>query len=578
MLRSGKKLASACRRGWLPTLHSRLLAVTASILVCFALVAGFILWSMFGMQRSVLATVDHTTAELVPVLDLEGEVRKAELAGWTAAFAIQGGAPVFVRGDFDSTSVAITDALESLQIHDGTESDLFASARQRWTSALEGYDTALSGEITDSFELATFLNGVSADVDEMVADLDVAQAAALVELQSAVDETNASKNLAVWVAVFALVGGFVLIHAVTRMLCGGVVGVLTSLRKGSRQLASGDWGHRVDESGPTELAELGKSFNAMSDRLRQSHTELEHRALHDHLTGLGNRNLIADRINHACATREPQGRTDAFLVIDLDRFKNLNDSRGHSLGDEALITTARRITNCVRATDTVARLGGDEFGVLLEGLDDLSEAETIAERIVAAMATPIHLNGTDMVVTASVGLANASDAGGCAELISGADLAMYEAKKAGGATWRIFQDHLREQLDERVALETDLRVAITDDQIDVAYQAVYDLDTNQPIGVEALARWTHRTHGPISPARFIPIAETSGLVADLGWNMLHRACTQLATWKHHYPHLDQLTVAVNITSKKPTSPNESSTSSTPPASPQRTSLSRSPKP
>ncbi|MDA3040924.1 MAG: diguanylate cyclase [Actinomycetota bacterium] len=543
--------AGVVRRGWLPTLHSRLLAMTVSVFACFLLASAFILWSMFGMQRTFEEAGAQVDDELVPVLDLEGDVRKAELAGWTVAFAIHGGAPVSVRGDFDTTSAAVSDVLDSFDVTDGgefaEEAELIGSIQQKWTSVLEGYDTVFNTEFTDTLELATFLDNVGIEVDEMVDDLDAAQASARAEFDSASTTTAAGRNRAVWISALALVGGFVLIQVVTRMLCGRVVGVLTSLCEGSRRLASGEWGYRVEEAGgPVELAELGKSFNTMSDRLRQSHTELEYRSLHDHLTGLGNRNLIADRINHACATRDAQGRIDAFLVVDLDRFKNINDNRGHADGDEALVTAARRITSCVRATDTVARLGGDEFGVLLEGISGLDEAETIAQRIVDTMAAPIRLNSTDVIVTASVGIADAADSKGYADLISGADLAMYEAKQAGGATWRTFQDHLRTRLAERIALEEDLRTAIANDEIEVAYQAVYDLGTNQPIGLEALARWTHPTHGPISPSRFIPIAEDTGLVAGLSWNILKRACTQLWTWQQHYPQLDQLTVTVNI--------------------------------
>ena len=550
MRRSNTVTAWINRQRWLPTLHSRLLAVTASIFACFALATAFILWSMFAIQRSVVSAVDHTTEELVPILDLEGDVRKTELAGWTAAFAIHGGAPMFVRGNFDTASAVVADTLQSFETQDGgdfgEEASLISSARERWNSIMDRYDTAMLDEFADELELATFLSQISIEVEELVADLDAAQASALVELQAAVSDTNDTKKLAVGVALLALVGGFALVHAVTRLLCGGVVGAVTGLREGARRLAAGNWGHRVDEEGPAELAELGKSFNAMSDRLRQSHTELEHRALHDHLTGLGNRNLVADRIDHACATRQAQGRTDAFLVIDLDRFKNLNDSRGHSFGDEALIAAARRVTGCVRVTDTVARLGGDEFGVLLEGVDDIAEAEAIAQRIVTAMSSPIHLHNTEIVVTASVGIADAAGAENSAELISGADLAMYEAKQAGGSTWRFFKEHLRDQLAERVAIEADLRTAVTEDQIDIAYQAVFDLETNRPVGVEALARWTHPTAGPIGPIRFIPIAENAGFVADLGWNVLQRACTQLAAWQSDYPHLDHFSVAINI--------------------------------
>ncbi len=536
--------------GLLSTMHSRLVAVMVAVSVCFLAAAGVILWSMLGMESSLSATAAHSREELVPVLHLEGEVRKAELAGWTASFGIYQGAPSFIRGEYDLAATGVSDAFD--EIH-AQESEQFAeeaveirAAEEHWRLALEGFELGLTGDFPDAFKLADHLGTVGDEIDGVIVALDAAQASALTEQADAVQSAASKKQLALWLAAAALLAGLAVMHAVTRLLWGGAVNAITLLREAAHRLASGEWGHVVDVDSPAELAELAKSFNTMSDRLRQSHTDLEHRALHDQLTGLGNRNLMADRIEHAAATRQAQGRTDAFLVIDLDRFKDVNDTRGHALGDEALIAVTGRLSRCVRDADTVARLGGDEFGVLLEGLDGLAEAVTIAERIVTAMSTPLRLNAAEITITASVGIANAAHVKTSTELISGADLAMYEAKRAGGSTWRVFEEELRTELADRVRLEADLRTAITDNKIDVAYQAVYDLESSQPIGVEALARWNHPSHGAVSPARFVPLAENSGMIAELGWYVLRRACTQAGTWRSHYPHLYSFTVAVNI--------------------------------
>lgn len=530
-------------------MQARLIAVMATLSVCFLAAVGVITWSMLGMESSLSAMAAHTSEEVVPVMHLEGEVRETELAGWTASFAIQQGAPSFVRGEYDRAAAIANDTFDYLRAQDEhivEELALLQAAEEHWRVALDGFDFAMAGGFSDALALADYLAGVGDEIDAVVEALDGAQESALFEQAEAADAATARKRLALGLAAVTLLATLALMYLVTKLLMGGAVAAIVRLREAAQRLASGEWGQHVEVNGPSELAELGKSFNTMSDRLRQSHNDLEHRALHDQLTGLGNRTLMADRIEHAAATRQAQRRIDALLVIDLDRFKDLNDTRGHALGDQALIEVARRLCRCVRDVDTVARLGGDEFGVLLEGLDGLAEAEDVAERIVTAISTPLRLRGAEVTVSASVGIANAAQVTSTTELISGADLAMYEAKRAGGSTWRLFEEDLRVALADRVQIEADLRIAITDNKIDVAYQAVYDLESNQPIGVETLARWTHPTHGVVGPARFIPIAENAGLIAELGWNVLHRACTQTGIWRSHYPHLDSFTVAVNI--------------------------------
>lgn len=462
-------------------MHARLIAVMLSASACFLAASGVILWSMLSVGQTLSATATHTSEELVPVLQLEGEVRKAELTGWTAAFGIYQGAPPFIRSDYDALAEQVDNAFADL--HEGEhdrfaeEADVIHAAEQHWAAAKDGYEVAFIGDFANELMLAGYLGGISESIDQVIAALDDAQATELAQQQRAVSDSETTRAVALWLATAALLIGLAMMYTMTKMLCGGVVGAITQLREAAQRLSSGDWGHRVEVDGPAELIELGKSFNTMSDRLRQSHTELEHRALHDQLTGLGNRNLIGDRLEHASTTRQSQRQTDAFLVIDLDRFKDLNDTRGHALGDEALAVVARRIMRCVRDSDSVARLGGDEFGVLLEGINGLGEAEAIAKRIVDTISSPARLIDVDVIINASVGIASATHATTPTELISSADLAMYEAKRAGGATWRVFDETLRTALDDRVQLESDLRTAVMKDQIEVAYQAVYDIET-----------------------------------------------------------------------------------------------------
>ncbi len=294
---------------------------------------------------------------------------------------------------------------------------------------------------------------------------------------------------------------------------------------------------------------------------RRLQRELAHRAFHDGLTGLANKTLFAQRVERALAAGgDGEGRRavdrdggcagGAILFLDLDGFKAVNDSLGHSLGDELLRVVARRLQGCVREGDTVARFGGDEFAVLLPGVRVESEAVEVAQRALAALLAPVPLAGRSVQVESSIGIVLAPPAGGdVEELLRNADLAMYKAKAAGGGC-RVFEDEMHAAAVHRLDLENDLRQALGRGEFRLEYQPTVDLDEGRVTGVEALLRWDHPTRGSVSPADFVPIAEQLGVIVDIGAWVIDEACAQAARWTRDLAPGAPFTVAVNISGRQ----------------------------
>jgi len=284
--------------------------------------------------------------------------------------------------------------------------------------------------------------------------------------------------------------------------------------------------------------------------------QLSHQALHDSLTGLPNRALFRDRLGHALAragwpgTRSGSLRS-GILFIDLDDFKVINDTLGHRIGDELLIEVGRRIQSAIRPGDTAARLGGDEFTVLLEDLGDTAEAGLVADRILAQLAVPFSLEGHEVVVGASIGIAIGDPSGAEAdELLRSADTALYEAKANGKGRHATFRASMGQKAWHRLELEADLRRALLEDQLRVEYQPIVDLTTGLIVEVEALVLWHHPERGVVPPADFIPLAEQTGLIASIGEFVVETACRDLAAWRARRPDQATLGVSVNLSPRE----------------------------
>jgi len=280
--------------------------------------------------------------------------------------------------------------------------------------------------------------------------------------------------------------------------------------------------------------------------------QLRHQAFHDALTGIPNRLLLAERVDRALARASRlQDFRFALLMIDLDRFKGVNDSLGHPAGDKLLKDVSQRLGKCIRSLDTAARLGGDEFGILIEGYNDRNELEIIVRRILKSIEEPMNLEGTEIHISYSIGVvAYTKDYKKAEEVFRDADLAMYKAKACGKAGYRFFDPEMYQDAMESMQLESDLRNALSNRELELFYQPIVDVSSETIRGFEALVRWRHPGFGMISPVRFIPIAEESGLILPLGSWVLREACEQLKSWRER-PEIDPaLTMNINISVKQ----------------------------
>jgi diguanylate cyclase (GGDEF)-like protein len=305
-----------------------------------------------------------------------------------------------------------------------------------------------------------------------------------------------------------------------------------------------------------ERALRGASEREVAER-RKVEDQLQHQALHDSLTGLPNRTLLLDRVEHALAHSRRHGSMVAILFADLDNFKVINDGLGHQVGDQLLVAVAERLLSTVRlsdtvsrpSTDTVARLGGDEFVVLCESVTNERDAISVAERLALALREPFDLGGERLFVSASIGVAPAGgqDDATPESLLRDADAAMYRAKERGRARYEIFDEAMRSRVLSRLHQENQLRQAIEGDELRLHYQPIISLRDGSVVAVEALVRWEHPQRGLLPPSEFVALAEQSSLILKLGHWVLKEACEQVSRWDGPARHLS---VTVNMAARQ----------------------------
>ncbi|MFF0474872.1 aminotransferase class I/II-fold pyridoxal phosphate-dependent enzyme [Streptomyces sp. NPDC004284] len=283
---------------------------------------------------------------------------------------------------------------------------------------------------------------------------------------------------------------------------------------------------------------------------RKLERELTHRAFHDSLTGLPNRVLLLERIERALLRGRRESTLTCMLFVDLDDFKVVNDTMGHSVGDELLVAVARRLTSVLRLTDTAARLGGDEFAVLIEGAREPRDAEALAAEIVHTLSQPFHLTDGAVSVSTSVGIATVLDSAHAEELLGHADLALYAAKAAGKKRWRLFHPELHSRLVARHELQAGMDTAIADHAFALRYQPIVEVDGGAPAGLEALIRWPHARRGMVPPDQFITLAEESGHIMPLGAWVLEHAALDIARWQRAHPRSSPLHANVNVSARQ----------------------------
>jgi diguanylate cyclase (GGDEF)-like protein len=359
---------------------------------------------------------------------------------------------------------------------------------------------------------------------------------------------------------------FLAATAVAWRLIRSITRPIDELVRATRAIAAGELGFAIRVKERNEFGELAEHFNAMSAGLRAGYSALQgeieerknaerrllHDALHDALTGLPNRTLLLDRLQHAIDTarRHPSKRF-AVLFLDLDRFKVINDTLGHLVGDHLLIAVGKRIETCLRPGDTVARLGGDEFGVVLEEITDPDDALLVADRILGALTRSVTVDGHELFVTTSIGVAlGRPEHERPEQLLRDADIAMYQAKQKGKACVVVFDTAMHGDVVARLELEADLRKAVERcDEFLLHYQPIFALEGRRLVGLEALVRWKHPRRGLLEATEFIPLAEESGTIVPLGEWAIRAACAQLHKWRNGSV-LGHVTMSVNVSGRQ----------------------------
>ena len=347
-----------------------------------------------------------------------------------------------------------------------------------------------------------------------------------------------ARKLQLALAVMTLLGLIAVAFATWRA-AGRITQPLARLDEAAGRLASGE--HvQVRVRGSDELARLAQSFNEMVGKIAEREQRITQLAFNDVLTGLPNRTMFQQQLEQLFRASEGSGGLFALHCLDLDQFKVINDTLGHPAGDALLVEAGHRVQQAARG-HFVARLGGDEFVVLQAVGEDRHAIDRLARDILEAVAKPLTIDGNELVPSTSIGIAISPDDGAEGEtLLRNADLALYRAKEAGRGTFAFFEESLNQRAQERRQLETDLRVALDQDQLELHYQPLFDLEHNRVCSFEALLRWNHPTRGQISPADFIPVAEDTGLIVPIGAWVVREACAQAAHWPEH------IRIAVNV--------------------------------
>lgn len=312
--------------------------------------------------------------------------------------------------------------------------------------------------------------------------------------------------------------------------------------------------HRVFDMAIVRMAKrFEASRHQLEEALAENQARLEHQTLHDPLTGLANRVLLLDRLEHAVQSSARRSTRPAVLFMDLDHFKDVNDASGHSAGDQLLAEVSERLQAVIRPNDTVARLGGDEFVVLCDELDDpLEEARAVAERIVSCLDSAFTIGDREVFVSASIGVAPFGPGDTAEGLMARADRAMYRAKHLGRGRIEVYDRAMDRIVARHVELSTAMTSALTEDQFHVAYQPVVDLAVRKLVAREALLRWNHPVLGSVPPSEFIPVAEDTGSIIEIGRWVLKKACFDCAQWRRHGDA--DVAVAVNVSGRQLGSP------------------------
>ncbi|MCP4597527.1 EAL domain-containing protein [Neptuniibacter sp.] len=350
---------------------------------------------------------------------------------------------------------------------------------------------------------------------------------------------------------------FITLLSVTLIIKRNIRKPLDGLIQGIQAFQEGDLDKQVDLKRRDEWDDVQTALNQMAHALRVSYDNIQdkqdsltHLAHHDVLTGLPNRLMLMEQLQHTIHKSERSGERFALLFMDLDRFKNVNDSLGHAAGDKLLIEVSKRLSASVRKMDTPARLGGDEFTVILDSIEDPKDAAKVAHNLIDAFSRVVEIEGRDLYVTTSIGISfYPEDGKGADELVRNADAAMYKAKQNGRNGYQFYTEKMTQEAFTRMELESSLHKAVKENEFIVFYQPKLELKSGKVVGAEALVRWHHSEHGLISPDSFIPVAEETGLVVDIDFWVLRSVCLQLKDWDELSDQGEALVVSVNFSAR-----------------------------
>jgi diguanylate cyclase (GGDEF)-like protein len=329
------------------------------------------------------------------------------------------------------------------------------------------------------------------------------------------------------------------------VLTRGIVRPLLTLTEGAEAIGSGILNHRIDIRSEDEIGQLAASFNRMAENRQKTEEALRELAHHDTLTALPNRGYFQLRLREALENGHRNNRMVAVHLLDLDHFKDINDTLGHPAGDELLKQVAERLRLCVRQSDTVARLGGDEFAIIQTNLDDARGVILMTSRVIESISEPFEIEGEEIYSGTSIGVTVfPEDDRDAEQLLKNADLALYRAKQAGRNTFQLYDSSMNEAVLQRRELERDLRFALENEDFVLHYQPQIDVKTGYIVGAEALVRWQHNERGLVSPAEFIEVAEQSGMITKITDQILLEACSQARRWRES--GLPSIRISVNL--------------------------------
>ena len=429
------------------------------------------------------------------------------------------------------------------------ERDLLRAVERKWRAAARQLHDSRTGVGSPRDDAADPEDVFEAHLNSAIGGVGGLVEGSEREIRSDLAATRRLNRAQSLIALVALLSSLAIAALLARRLAAAALRPIHRLTQAARAFGSGHLGHRVGVTSSAELHEMAGSFNRMAGALQEQHGQLEQQAFTDSLTGIPNRALFEDRARHALNRTLRTSERVAVLMIDLDDFKLVNDGLGHASGDELITAAARRIDDATRPSDTVARLGGDEFAVLLESVRGLDDALTAAERIRGLFDAPFHLNGEEVVVTTSIGIAMAQDSLDAEELLRRADLAMYRVKERGKDGSAFFDSAMEDRAVDRLDVLNGLRKALERDELVVHYQPIVNLETGAVVAAEALMRWDRPGHGLVPPLDFIPFAEATGLIQPMGAWILKEACTQAREWRANGGAPD-IMVGVNISARQ----------------------------